>query len=137
MSLHEGGRQTSERVDSFATLTERPDTINKVDLAPLKIRALCQRLCNTIEHCHWAEPRITTSQCPSLHPPTAVTTNLQRLAGNANRVAFLQVITLIIMHLHSKLMTNPSLSSYHRHLFMDISSCLQHNTSVGEAKTVG
>ena len=74
---------------------------------------------------------------PSLHPPTAVTTNLQRLAGNANRVAFLQVITLIIMHLHSKLMTNPSLSSYHRHLFMDISSCLQHNTSVGEAKTVG
>ena len=79
MSLHEGGRQTSERVDSFATLTERPDTINKVDLAPLKIRALYQRLCNTIEHCHGAQG-ITTSQCPSLHPPTALTTNLQRLA---------------------------------------------------------
>ena len=43
------------------------------------------------------------------------------------------MITLIIMHLHNKLMTNPSLSSYHRHLFMDISSCLQHNTSVGES----
>ena len=41
------------------------------------------------------------------------------------------MITLIIMHLHNKLMTNPSLSSLH--LFIDISSCLLHNTSVGES----